>query len=337
MKHRILIVDDDQDLLLILKESLESYNNSYEVLISGSVQNALIKLQSESVSLLISDLRMPGIDGFTLLTYVNQNYPDLPVIIMTGYPYKDVDRMSYEKGAIGFISKPFKIQELEALIRKTLQKQTEGGTLHDISIPLFLQMIEMEQKTATVRVLNRATEKRGVLFFKNGELLDARLDNTSGLTAAREIISWDDVSISIENSCNLNQRNIQVSLNALILEAMRVKDERPKSQQTTGTETPNLRVTPDKTNKVLTSVQAKLKNAFLGRWIPNASYVDNSWGKMIKSIQEISSSLNFGDLKALYLERKRGLPLAIVPDEEIVVLELDSTCSRDKLLRVLSL
>jgi len=336
MSNTILIVDDDQDLLLILKESLESSNDNYKVLISGSVNNALSKLQSGSVSLLITDLRMPGIDGFALLTYVSQNYPDLPVIVMTAYPYKDVDRMSFEKGAIGFIKKPFRIEELDALIKKILKKQSEGGIIHGISIPLFLQMIEMEQKTCTVRILNRTNKKKGVLFFKNGELLDARLNSLTGLEAAQQIVSWDDVSIFIENSCKLNKKNIDVSLNALILEAMRVKDENSRPEEAKSSELSKLGVATPEEVSVLTSYKSKLKSAFAGKWLPKALYVDNSLASMIKRIKDASIHLNLGEPKVIYLEKKAEDPIAIIPDKDIVVMKLDSACPRDKLLRILS-
>lgn len=68
---------------------------------------------------------------------------------------------------------------------------------------MFIQLIEMDQKTCTLRVLNKLTGKQGILFFYNGDLMDARIYNHHGNTAAYYIIAWDSITISIQNESAL--------------------------------------------------------------------------------------------------------------------------------------
>jgi two-component system response regulator AtoC len=85
MIKKVLIVDDDQEMLLSLKEGFEKYNATFSVLMAGDGLVATEKLEKETISLVITDLRMPRMDGFALLSKIMEQYPDIPVIIITGY------------------------------------------------------------------------------------------------------------------------------------------------------------------------------------------------------------------------------------------------------------
>jgi len=87
---------------------------------------------------------------------------------------------------------------------------------------MFLQLIEMEQKTCTIRVFNKSTAQRGDLYFKNGDFLDARIQNSKGLQAAYEILSWDKVAFSIQNSCPPATKRIHDNLKTILEKTMRL-------------------------------------------------------------------------------------------------------------------
>jgi glucan-binding YG repeat protein len=90
---------------------------------------------------------------------------------------------------------------------------------------MFLQLIEVEQKSCTIRLTDKTSGQNGVLFFKDGELLDARTNNLQGKNAALDIFSWDNVTLSIQNDCPIKEKKIQGELQAILLDAMRIKDE----------------------------------------------------------------------------------------------------------------
>jgi hypothetical protein len=89
----------------------------------------------------------------------------------------------------------------------------------------FLQLIEAEEKTCTLRVLDRRTGQRGVLFFLEGELMDARLNDVFGLEAAHAILSWDNTTLSVQYACPRKQKRIPGDLQGILLETMRRHDE----------------------------------------------------------------------------------------------------------------
>jgi CheY-like chemotaxis protein len=225
MIKKVLIVDDDQEMLLSLKEGFEKYNATFSVLMAGDGLVATEKLEKETISLVITDLRMPRMDGFALLSKIMEQYPDIPVIIMTGYSTPEMERLAQEGGAVGYVEKPFMIDDLASKVLATLRKESEGGTLHSVSSGMFLQLIEMEQKTCTIRLLDKTSGKEGVLFFCDGQLFDARTAGLKGEAAAYKIFSWDEVNLSIQNECRQKEQKVHRDINAILLEAMRLKDE----------------------------------------------------------------------------------------------------------------
>jgi hypothetical protein len=107
--------------------------------------------------------------------------------------------------------------------------------LHGFATGVFVQLVEMEAKTCTIRIFNRRTQQKGVLFFRDGELMDARVESTTGLEAAYAILSWDEVSLSIQNTCPQTVKRIDGDLQGILLEAMRQKDEeKPGENQKEG-------------------------------------------------------------------------------------------------------
>mgnify|MGYP006280329983 CR=1 FL=1 len=117
---RILVVDDDDQLLELLVDTLDAVG--YQVEGAGDGIEALDKLKEGRYHLMITDIRMPGMDGITLLKKTRRYYPDLPVLFITGYGTPEViGRASPD----GFLAKPFRIGHIEELIERTLIGESE--------------------------------------------------------------------------------------------------------------------------------------------------------------------------------------------------------------------
>ena len=117
MKPRILIVDDEARMQRLFEINL---GPKYEVMTAGDGEQALEVVKSRDVALLITDLKMPGMNGMTLLQEAQRIYPDLPVIIMTAYGTVEGAVQAMKEGAVDYILKPIKMEEMEILIEKTL-------------------------------------------------------------------------------------------------------------------------------------------------------------------------------------------------------------------------
>ncbi len=225
MTPRVLIVDDDETWLRLMEVELRVYADTFSVITARSGSEALGVLEKNHVAAVVSDLRMPGMDGFELLSCILADYPDVPVFIVTAYDKPKTQDVVSKSGAAGYLKKPFSSEDLAEAIIHTLKKKSEGGSLHNVSLETFLQLIEMEQQTCTLHVEDKRKDRGGVLFFKNGELMNARIGNRHGKDAAYEILSWSKVSLSIEHACAIRENRIKSDLQAILLNAMRSKDE----------------------------------------------------------------------------------------------------------------
>lgn len=109
-KYRILIVDDEPILAEMLKEGLKTFDHACRTASSGST--ALELLKTETFDLMLTDIIMPGMDGFVLTHAAKNLYPDLAVIVMTGFAQEETLERAIAAGATDFIKKPFTIGEL---------------------------------------------------------------------------------------------------------------------------------------------------------------------------------------------------------------------------------
>lgn len=112
----IWVVDDDRTIRWVLERALKRAN--IEVTSFDSATDVMKALRRESPSALISDIRMPGMDGLLLLERVKHEYPDLPVIIMTAHSDLDNAVSAYRSGAFEYLPKPFDVDEAVALARR---------------------------------------------------------------------------------------------------------------------------------------------------------------------------------------------------------------------------
>jgi CheY-like chemotaxis protein len=225
MRPKVLIVDDDQAWLRLIQIELEDYSDSFSVITAKEGNEALDILKKEHISFVVTDLRMPGMDGYDLLSQILKGYPDIPVYIITAFDKPKTKDVVFKSGAAGYLTKPFSAEELAEVVNHSLRKKAEGGSLHNVSLETFLQLIEMEQKTCTLHITDKKRRKGGVLFFKQGDIMNARIGNRQGKDAAYEILSWSNVSLSIEHDCVFQDKKIKGDLQAILLDAMRSKDE----------------------------------------------------------------------------------------------------------------
>ncbi|NPU83637.1 MAG: sigma-54-dependent Fis family transcriptional regulator [Syntrophaceae bacterium] len=120
--HRILIVDDELNMRLVLQAMLRK--EGLDVLLAADGLEALKVLKREEVSAVITDLKMPKLDGMALLDAIRQDQPALPVIMITAYGTIATAVDALKKGAFDYITKPFEQDEIKNVIRKAIQTKT---------------------------------------------------------------------------------------------------------------------------------------------------------------------------------------------------------------------
>ena len=225
MQH-VLIVDDEPSLLLSIESGFEGQQNRFKVVTASNGKEALQRLETQQVDLVITDLRMPVMDGFELLAVMSTRYPDIPNIVMSAFGTSTIEDQLKSLGTFQFLDKPLDFDALEQCINNALDVLDEQqGSIQGISLANFLQLIETEQKTCTLTVFNNASHK-GVFHFASGLILDARAGELTGDKAVIEMVTWDNVKIALQElAIDPNDRNITSELMLLLMEGARLKDE----------------------------------------------------------------------------------------------------------------
>src|SRR5687768_2380564 len=117
----LLIVDDEQSYRQLLSLIFEGEGHSIRAASNGA--EAVELLNSEPADLVISDVRMPDMDGIEMLRTVRASLPDMGVVFMTAHASVEAAREAFKLGADDFVTKPFDVEELKLIVRKTLEKQ----------------------------------------------------------------------------------------------------------------------------------------------------------------------------------------------------------------------
>jgi CheY-like chemotaxis protein len=233
----VLIVDDEIRLASTLISGLETfYAQGYTFLSASNGQEAIHILKSKTINIVITDLKMPVMNGFQLLAYMRSHFTSTPVIVLSAYGTKEIETRLNKLGCLKFMAKPVSFKELADAIGEGLKKHaTGGGIVQNISVAGFLQLIEMEYKTCMVEVRCKNTGRRGSFYFEKGSLYEAVCGDYNGASAARAIIGWDDVEIKFDDRPNFKfKKRINAQLITLLLDAMKQKDESSGSQQSLG-------------------------------------------------------------------------------------------------------
>ncbi|MGD8312458.1 MAG: nitrogen regulation protein NR(I) [Gammaproteobacteria bacterium] len=120
MSHseRICVIDDDKAICWVLEKALQKVGLPAECF--ATADSALTAIGRDEPAVVITDIRMPGMDGLELLERINRQYPDLPVIIMTAHSDLDSAVSAYKGGAFEYLPKPFDIDEAVALVKRAL-------------------------------------------------------------------------------------------------------------------------------------------------------------------------------------------------------------------------
>jgi len=124
---RIWIIDDDQSIRWVLEKALKKSGYLVDAFDSASIALTRLKRQeTQKPDTIISDVRMPGIDGFEFMNQVHHFDADMPIIIMTAYSDLDTTVQAYQEGAFEYLSKPFDIDEAINLVERAVQKRFES-------------------------------------------------------------------------------------------------------------------------------------------------------------------------------------------------------------------
>ena len=124
-KTSILILDDEMIVLKRLGPALEKAGYEIELFFRSS--DASRRVREREFDIVITDLKMEGLDGMQFLTQVKERSPKTEVIVITGFATMDTAKESFQKGVFDFLAKPFKLGEILETVKKAEKKIKQSG------------------------------------------------------------------------------------------------------------------------------------------------------------------------------------------------------------------
>lgn len=221
---QVLIVDDEVSLLKSIEVGLKNYQDQFSVLTAHNGKEAVDVLRSNKIDLVISDLRMPEMDGFELLAVISAAYPFLPAIVMTAFATPEIeDRLNFT-GSYRLLEKPLDFEKLAEAITDGLEQESKDGSVAGFSLENFLQLLAMEKKTSLLYV--KAEKRDGYIFLDRGEVRAAISGELKGEEAFFALLGCGSVQLTFKK---LPKKRVVQMINkplmTLLVEGMQRIDE----------------------------------------------------------------------------------------------------------------
>jgi putative two-component system response regulator len=173
MRHNILFVDDEERVLIGIRRLLHNRQDGWQLHFANGVDEALGILNSRDIDAVVSDIKMPGKDGFALLAAIlnSECLSHVPVIMLTGCSERDLKRRALEAGATDLLTKPVLVEDLIARLRSALRLKSFQD--------------ELRIANREIRIANHALEQR--VKERTGQLEASRLDMALRLAKVAEL------------------------------------------------------------------------------------------------------------------------------------------------------
>ena len=128
---KILVVDDEDIVLESCQAVFEL--EGFEVMLVPSADKAIEAMKNDNFTLLLIDVKMPKHDGMYLMEKIKEQWPGIPIIVMSGYYTTETIKEAFEMGASKFIAKPFEPDELVKTVRQIIKKEKGHGKKTSLS------------------------------------------------------------------------------------------------------------------------------------------------------------------------------------------------------------
>jgi DNA-binding response OmpR family regulator len=222
---KVLIVDDEETLTWSMARSLSRDKDKYEVMIANNGKEALNVIKKNKIDLVISDIRMPDINGLDLLVKIKKEYPQTKVIIMTAYGSSDVQKEANRRGSLYYVEKPFEISDIRKIIIDLIgRKKGFRGKVFGLQLTDIIQMNCLSRLT-TALIITRDGE-RGVIYLNEGEIIHAECGEQKGTDAFYKILSWQEGEFVSNIGVAPPVQTIYQNWEHLLVEAMRRNDDK---------------------------------------------------------------------------------------------------------------
>lgn len=223
----VLIVDDDATLRDALSREVRTWG--FDVFTESSAESALELLRQRSIDVLLTDLRMGGLDGIDLIRAARSASPRTQTLLMSAFATARDHQLATEHGTIRVLCKPFTPLQLRRSLREALDSR-EGfrGMVHGLSLLDMLQLFHLSRRSVS---LTLGGNPPGRVHFEGGELIHASLGKLSGYDALLHLLQNDSGTVS-SSSLEANvPRTISAAFDGLLMRLISEIDEARRSER----------------------------------------------------------------------------------------------------------
>ncbi len=219
----ILLIEEHPIVAECIRHFITTNKPLCKVLVVDGPEQALTALRKESVHLVITNVEATSPqDSFAFLAVLNGWNPPIPIIAISGSPIEELPSMA---GGITVLHKPIDFEILLELI-DTMTLAAQESVLNGVSLENFLQMLEQERKTCTLRIISGY--QMGYLYLRDGRLVEAKTGTLRQKKAALAILAWPNCTITITEKCPV-ESTMNLSIQYLLVEWCIAKDESRRS------------------------------------------------------------------------------------------------------------
>ncbi|HEX9047636.1 MAG TPA: response regulator [Verrucomicrobiae bacterium] len=230
-RHKILLLDDDADWLALCRDTFAALASHPEILTANSAKRALSILESEKIRVLISDLKMPRMDGLQMLAIVRRRFPETRTVVLSGLEDEEYRSRAYALGVDLFWLKvemqrnaPLFCECVEALLGQNDPESDTG--FRGVQSKSLMDIVQMEclSRSSTVLRITRGPLV-AKLWIQDGELIDAECEGARGEAAFNRLLAWKAGTFENLPAEPGRERTINKPVNALLLESAQSLDE----------------------------------------------------------------------------------------------------------------
>lgn len=237
-KQQLLLVDADPRSVRVLEVSLKKAG--YSVTTAADGVDALDKIELSAPDLVLTDTRLPRMDGFSLVQKLKDRpaYASIPIVFLTSQKSIEDKIRGLELGVEDYLTKPIFVRELVARVDLLLARRTQerivmtqptnrrtrlSGSLEDMGVVDILQTFEVGRKSGVASL--DADGRHAAIFFRDGKVIDAEMGRLRGEEAVYRALIWNTGNFEVEFRSPKNEDIIPTSTQGLLMEGMRRVDE----------------------------------------------------------------------------------------------------------------
>jgi DNA-binding response OmpR family regulator len=250
MARKILIVDDQEDILLILEREFRRVPG-FSVSSTSKVASVIPLIAEKQINLVISDVRMGRDSGFDLVREINRTYTNVGTILMTAYRSPSNHKQAEELGVIAFLEKPFQIPKLIETVTAYFQKlenpapaaaieertdfSRQTNSLVHFKLQDLVQLFCLNGRNIVITVTPAPGLPVGEIYIQRGRLIHTDYNDKTGDEAFLDLMQLPDPDLAVNDWTALVPVTVSSSWEQLLLQSAIHSDHRQPGRQAHGT------------------------------------------------------------------------------------------------------